>query len=84
MYKYMVTWGYDIVWNFEWEKRFTKEEWTKVLINFWKYPRTQTCGCFSLKEVNQILKENKMYYTQYVVLKSETNEIVKTNLYEND
>ena len=80
MFKYMVIFGWDMVWDFEWQKRFTEEEWKNILINLWKYPRSRVSGCWNLKEVNKLLKENKLYYSQFVVINSKTNEIVKTNL----
>lgn len=80
MFKYMVIFGWDMVWDFEWQKRFTEEEWKNILINLWKYPRSRVSGCWTLKEANKFLKENKLYYSQFVVIKSKTNEIVKTNL----
>lgn len=80
MEKYLVSYGYDIFWDYEWETKYSVEEWKNALKQFWKYARTWNFKCNTLKEVNKILRENKMYYTQYVVLRLYDDEIVKTNL----
>ena len=79
MYKYMVSYGWDII-REDLAEISTKEEYENALRSFWKYPRTITFGCYSLKEVKEYLRKDKLYYTQYVVIKSLTNEIVMSKI----
>ena len=79
MYKYMVSYGWDII-REDLAEISTKEEYEDALRSFWKYPRCITFGCYTLKEVKECLRKDKLYYTQYVVIKSLTNEIVMSKI----